>query len=156
MRSLWFHLYVSACVLVTVVFFCSYKCLLFYSESKDGDSPHKDLRWNRRIVLWRVSSVYMWNMFSLVEFVSQCTVCPSTWTLKSKVGAGASPVRMNFGSKSKKRMVLPSRPDPPTVEQIVEDVNRAGPSDPVFTASHDSAEGKLPLLDRRGYLSTLT
>ncbi|XP_043108584.1 UPF0449 protein C19orf25 homolog [Puntigrus tetrazona] len=47
---------------------------------------------------------------------------------------------MNFGSKSKKRMVLPSRPDPPTVEQIMEDVNRACPSDPVFTVSHDSAE----------------
>ncbi len=69
----------------------------------------------------------------------QCFI--NVTSLLSKVGAGASPVRMNFGSKSKKRMVLPSRPDPPTVEQIVEDVNRAGPSDPVFTALHDSAEG---------------
>ncbi|XP_056590592.1 UPF0449 protein C19orf25 homolog [Triplophysa dalaica] len=47
---------------------------------------------------------------------------------------------MNFGSKSKKRMVLPSRPDPPTVEQLIEDVNRAYPNDPVFTILHDSAE----------------
>lgn len=47
---------------------------------------------------------------------------------------------MNFGSKGKKRMVLPTRPDPPTVEQIMEDVNRAYPNDPVFTVSHTSAE----------------
>ncbi|XP_026076640.1 UPF0449 protein C19orf25 homolog [Carassius auratus] len=47
---------------------------------------------------------------------------------------------MNFGSKSKKRMVLPTRPDPPTVEQITEDVNRADPHDPVFTVLPDSAE----------------
>uniref|UniRef100_A0A8C2H3G0 Uncharacterized protein n=1 Tax=Cyprinus carpio TaxID=7962 RepID=A0A8C2H3G0_CYPCA len=50
---------------------------------------------------------------------------------------------MNFGSKSKKRMVLPSRPDPPTVEQITEDVNRACPTDPVFTVLPDSAEVRL-------------
>nr|XP_055039646.1 UPF0449 protein C19orf25 homolog [Misgurnus anguillicaudatus] len=47
---------------------------------------------------------------------------------------------MNFGSKSKKRMILPSRPDLPTVEQLIEDVNRAYPNDPVFTVVHDSAE----------------
>ncbi|KAK9966309.1 hypothetical protein ABG768_003429 [Culter alburnus] len=47
---------------------------------------------------------------------------------------------MNFGSKGKKRMVLPIRPDPPTVEQIMEDVNRAYPNDPVFTVLHESAE----------------
>jgi len=52
-------------------------------------------------------------------------------------------IRMNFGSKGKKRMVLPSRPDPPTVEQIMEDVNRAYLNDPVFTVLHESAEGKL-------------
>lgn len=39
---------------------------------------------------------------------------------------------MNIGSKSKKRVVLPSRPEPPTVEQILEDINRAAPDDPVF------------------------
>uniref|UniRef100_A0A673H8Q5 UPF0449 protein C19orf25 homolog n=1 Tax=Sinocyclocheilus rhinocerous TaxID=307959 RepID=A0A673H8Q5_9TELE len=51
---------------------------------------------------------------------------------------------MNFGSKSKKRMVLETEftgtPDPPTVEQIMEDVNRVCPGDLVFTVSHDSAE----------------
>ncbi|KAK7119729.1 hypothetical protein R3I94_021529 [Phoxinus phoxinus] len=47
---------------------------------------------------------------------------------------------MNFGSKGKKRMVLPSRPDPPTVEQITEDVNRAYLNDPVFTVLHKSDE----------------
>ncbi|XP_071342781.1 UPF0449 protein C19orf25 homolog isoform X2 [Trachinotus anak] len=40
---------------------------------------------------------------------------------------------MNLGSKNKKRVVLPSRPDPPTVDQILEDINRAAPSDPVFS-----------------------
>uniref|UniRef100_A0A3B4VES5 Si:ch73-238c9.1 n=1 Tax=Seriola dumerili TaxID=41447 RepID=A0A3B4VES5_SERDU len=40
---------------------------------------------------------------------------------------------MNIGSKNKKRVVLPSRPDPPTVDQILEDINRAAPNDPWFT-----------------------
>ncbi|XP_018546249.1 UPF0449 protein C19orf25 homolog [Lates calcarifer] len=40
---------------------------------------------------------------------------------------------MNIGSKNKKRVVLPSRPDPPTVDQILEDINRAAPNDPVFS-----------------------
>ncbi|XP_073481413.1 UPF0449 protein C19orf25 homolog isoform X2 [Aquarana catesbeiana] len=35
-------------------------------------------------------------------------------------------------SRAKKRIVLPSRPDPPTVEQILEDVRGAVASDPVF------------------------
>ncbi|XP_060796567.1 UPF0449 protein C19orf25 homolog isoform X2 [Neoarius graeffei] len=40
---------------------------------------------------------------------------------------------MNMGSKGKKKkMVLPTRPDPPSVEQIIEDINRAEPSDPLF------------------------
>ncbi|MCI4383644.1 hypothetical protein PGIGA_G00028780 [Pangasianodon gigas] len=39
---------------------------------------------------------------------------------------------MNMGSKGKKKMVLPTRPDPPSVDQIIEDINRADPSDPVF------------------------
>ncbi|XP_051957502.1 UPF0449 protein C19orf25 homolog [Xyrauchen texanus] len=51
-----------------------------------------------------------------------------------------SRITMNFGSKSKKRMVLPTRPEPPTVEQIMEDVNRAYPNDPVFTVLQDSVE----------------
>lgn len=40
---------------------------------------------------------------------------------------------MNIGSKNKKRVVLPSRPDPPTVDQILEDINRTCPNDPVFS-----------------------
>ncbi|XP_058494100.1 UPF0449 protein C19orf25 homolog [Solea solea] len=40
---------------------------------------------------------------------------------------------MNIGSKNKKRVVLPSRPDPPTVDQILEDINKAPPSDPVYS-----------------------
>ncbi|KAM6945540.1 UPF0449 protein C19orf25 homolog [Aplochiton taeniatus] len=39
---------------------------------------------------------------------------------------------MNMGSKAKKRVVLPSRPDPPSVDEIQEDINRAFPNDPVF------------------------
>ncbi|KAM4739082.1 UPF0449 protein C19orf25 homolog [Anableps anableps] len=40
---------------------------------------------------------------------------------------------MNIGSKNKKRVVLPSRPELPTVGQILEDINRAAPDDPVFS-----------------------
>lgn len=40
---------------------------------------------------------------------------------------------MNIGSKNKKRVVLPSRPDPPTVDQILEDISRAAPDDAVFS-----------------------
>ncbi|XP_029001838.1 UPF0449 protein C19orf25 homolog [Betta splendens] len=40
---------------------------------------------------------------------------------------------MNIASRSKKRVVLPSRPDPPTVDQILEDVDWAAPNDPVFS-----------------------
>ncbi|KAK7803925.1 hypothetical protein U0070_020142 [Myodes glareolus] len=39
-----------------------------------------------------------------------------------------------MSSKGKKRVVLPTRPAPPTVEQILEDVRGAPPNDPVFTA----------------------
>lgn len=39
-----------------------------------------------------------------------------------------------MGSKAKKRVVLPTRPAPPTVEQILEDVRWASAEDPVFTA----------------------
>ncbi|KAJ8374793.1 hypothetical protein SKAU_G00053730 [Synaphobranchus kaupii] len=42
-------------------------------------------------------------------------------------------MRTIMGSKNKKRVVLPSRPEPPSVEQIVEDINRAFPNDPVFS-----------------------
>ncbi|XP_006876810.1 PREDICTED: UPF0449 protein C19orf25 homolog [Chrysochloris asiatica] len=39
-----------------------------------------------------------------------------------------------MGSKAKKRVVLPTRPAPPTVEQVLEDVRGALAADPVFTA----------------------
>ncbi|XP_020773394.1 UPF0449 protein C19orf25 homolog isoform X2 [Boleophthalmus pectinirostris] len=39
---------------------------------------------------------------------------------------------MNLGSKGKKRVVLPSRPEPPTVEQILEDVSSSTSDDPLF------------------------
>ncbi|KAM6168477.1 UPF0449 protein C19orf25 homolog isoform 1-T2 [Erethizon dorsatum] len=39
-----------------------------------------------------------------------------------------------MGSKAKKRVVLPTRPAPPTVEQILEDVRGATAHDPVFIA----------------------
>ncbi|XP_048197712.1 UPF0449 protein C19orf25 homolog [Perognathus longimembris pacificus] len=39
-----------------------------------------------------------------------------------------------MGSKAKKRVVLPTRPAPPTTEQILEDVRGAPAHDPIFTA----------------------
>ncbi|XP_072260945.1 UPF0449 protein C19orf25 homolog [Pyxicephalus adspersus] len=51
-------------------------------------------------------------------------------------------------SRAKKRIVLPSRPEPPTVEQILEDVSCAVASDPVivcdvseetFIPTHDAS-----------------
>ncbi|XP_028299944.1 UPF0449 protein C19orf25 homolog [Gouania willdenowi] len=47
---------------------------------------------------------------------------------------------MNLGSKGKKRPVLPSRPEPPSVERILEDMSRAGPEDPVFKVREESGE----------------
>ncbi|XP_038240257.2 UPF0449 protein C19orf25 homolog [Dermochelys coriacea] len=37
-----------------------------------------------------------------------------------------------MSSKGKKRVVLPTRPEPPTMEQILEDVRSTQPSDPMF------------------------
>uniref|UniRef100_A0A7M4FCM0 Chromosome 19 open reading frame 25 n=1 Tax=Crocodylus porosus TaxID=8502 RepID=A0A7M4FCM0_CROPO len=37
-----------------------------------------------------------------------------------------------MSTKAKKRVVLPTRPAPPAVEQILEDVQSARPTDPVF------------------------
>ena len=45
-------------------------------------------------------------------------------------------------NKNKKRVVLPSRPDPPTVDQILEDINRTAPSDPVFSVLEQSGQGE--------------
>lgn len=49
---------------------------------------------------------------------------------------------MNIGSKNKKRVVLPSRPEPPTVDQILEDINRAAPNDPVFSILEQTGQGE--------------
>ncbi|KAM4809089.1 UPF0449 protein C19orf25 homolog isoform 2-T3 [Rhinophrynus dorsalis] len=38
-------------------------------------------------------------------------------------------------SRAKKRIVLPSRPEPPSIEQILEDVHGAVASDPVFNCN---------------------
>ncbi|XP_037530371.1 UPF0449 protein C19orf25 homolog [Nematolebias whitei] len=47
---------------------------------------------------------------------------------------------MNFGSKGKKRVVLPSRPDLPTLDQILEDLNKAAPDDPVFSILEETGQ----------------
>ncbi|KAM8961376.1 UPF0449 protein C19orf25 homolog [Pelodytes ibericus] len=41
-------------------------------------------------------------------------------------------------SRAKKRIVLPSRPEPPSIEQILEDVRGAVASDPVFVCDDDT------------------
>lgn len=46
-------------------------------------------------------------------------------------------------SKAKKRVVLPTRPEPPTFEQILEDIHGALPSDPVFLSLEETSEGSL-------------
>ena len=46
-----------------------------------------------------------------------------------------------MGSKAKKRVVLPTRPAPPTMEQILEDVCGAPAEDPVFTALAPEGRG---------------
>ncbi|XP_041059848.1 UPF0449 protein C19orf25 homolog [Cetorhinus maximus] len=43
-------------------------------------------------------------------------------------------------SKSKKRVILPTRPEPPTIEQILEDVRSARQSDPVFASLAEGCE----------------
>ncbi|KAJ0032848.1 hypothetical protein NQD34_002929 [Periophthalmus magnuspinnatus] len=48
---------------------------------------------------------------------------------------------MNLGSKGKKRVVLPSRPEPPTVEQILEDVGSSASDDPLFGLQDISETG---------------
>ncbi|XP_075997611.1 UPF0449 protein C19orf25 homolog [Genypterus blacodes] len=40
---------------------------------------------------------------------------------------------MSMSAKNKKRVVLPSRPEPPTVDQILEDIDRAAPNDPLYS-----------------------
>uniref|UniRef100_UPI00398E376E UPF0449 protein C19orf25 homolog n=1 Tax=Pristiophorus japonicus TaxID=55135 RepID=UPI00398E376E len=43
-------------------------------------------------------------------------------------------------SKNKKRVILPTRPQPPTIEQILEDVRSARLSDPVFVSLAEGSE----------------
>ncbi|XP_041861883.1 UPF0449 protein C19orf25 homolog [Melanotaenia boesemani] len=54
---------------------------------------------------------------------------------------------MNIGSKNKKRMVLPSRPEPPTVDQILEDIKKASPNDPVFSILERTGQHSSPPAD---------
>lgn len=55
-----------------------------------------------------------------------------------------------MGSKAKKRVVLPTRPAPPTVEQILEDVRGAPAEDPVFTALAREGRGAQVVQGRGG------
>ncbi|XP_061593264.1 UPF0449 protein C19orf25 homolog [Cololabis saira] len=52
--------------------------------------------------------------------------------------------RMNIGSKTKKRVVLPSRPEPPTVDQILEDISKAAPDDPAFSILDKTGDSSRP------------
>ncbi|XP_019369113.1 PREDICTED: UPF0449 protein C19orf25 homolog [Gavialis gangeticus] len=45
-----------------------------------------------------------------------------------------------MSAKAKKRVVLPTRPAPPAVEQILEDVQSARPTDPVFALVAEPSE----------------
>ncbi|XP_013867693.1 UPF0449 protein C19orf25 homolog [Austrofundulus limnaeus] len=60
---------------------------------------------------------------------------------------------MNLGSKSKKRVVLPSRPELPAVDQILEDLSKAAPDDPVFSileeTGHESSSPADSEVERR-------
>lgn len=38
-------------------------------------------------------------------------------------------------------MVLPTRPEPPTVDQILEDLDRAAPDDPIFSILEKTGQG---------------
>uniref|UniRef100_A0A670K6N6 Uncharacterized protein n=1 Tax=Podarcis muralis TaxID=64176 RepID=A0A670K6N6_PODMU len=58
-------------------------------------------------------------------------------------------------SKAKKRVVLPTRPDPPSTEQILEDVQRAQPNDPVFVLLAEPSEGNRSPLSPRGLFTRL-
>lgn len=72
------------------------------------------------------------------------------WVRRSSRGGRAKPSgppvsarsACKMSSKAKKRVVLPTRPAPPTVEQILEDVRGAPAQDPVFTAL--APEGEIP------------
>lgn len=71
----------------------------------------------------------------------------SSWSFRSELPTEAASQWPNrrepkpMGSKSKKRVVLASRPEPPTVDQILEDISRAANDDPVFSILDGSAAG---------------
>ena len=62
---------------------------------------------------------------------------------------------MNLGSKNKKRVVLPSRPEPPAVDQILEDINRAAPNDPVFSILEKTGQGESVGMLHRPHVTSL-
>lgn len=45
-------------------------------------------------------------------------------------------------SKNKNRVVLPSRPQPPSMDQILEDIQRAASDDPVFSILDQKGHGE--------------
>lgn len=47
-----------------------------------------------------------------------------------------------ISSKNKNRVVLPSRPEPPSVEQILEDIQKAASDDPVFSILDQEGHGE--------------
>ncbi|XP_011852805.1 PREDICTED: UPF0449 protein C19orf25 homolog isoform X1 [Mandrillus leucophaeus] len=73
------------------------------------------------------------------EAGSACDVIRDGAVLRPEAEVAASPTlgarvpSPEMGSKTKKRVLLPTRPAPPTVEQILEDVRGAPAEDPVFT-----------------------
>lgn len=47
-----------------------------------------------------------------------------------------------ISSKNKNRVVLPSRPEPPSMDQILEDIERAASDDPVFSILDQNGHGE--------------
>lgn len=82
------------------------------------------------------------SLTSSLDSLYFCSSKNGLWT--DAEGERGSAV-MNIGSKAKKRVVLPSRPEPPTVDQILEDINRAAPNDPVFSILEQSGQGETSL-----------
>lgn len=50
--------------------------------------------------------------------------------------------RTMMSCKNKTRVVLPSRPEPPSMDQILEDIQRAAPDDPVFSILDQKGPGE--------------
>lgn len=47
-----------------------------------------------------------------------------------------------MSSKNKNRAVLPSRPEPPSMDQILEDIENAADDDPVFSILEQKGHGE--------------